>query len=265
LNNFQYKERTYAKEILEKGFISNHIKYELQLLVKYYKELGHKPKERKELLYKFCEKHLEGFDRVIHFKLINSVLNHVISKKNIIIEIENVNVTDEELKYIDNLDIEHDYKKVVFTLFVLDKLNKEYHKLRNEPSNEEHYFGGSKKYKELISSSKITLKKNNIIHNMIGELDGIGIVQITSNSSIKLSFIYEISESDNVVLKVSTYDNIGYYYDLHAGENKIKQCERCETPIKIIGKNTKYCDSCRSIIEKEKGRERVRKHRNNIM
>lgn len=252
---FQYKERTYAKEILSKGFTSNHIKYELQLLVKYYKEFGHKPKERKELIYKFCEQYLEGFDRVIHYKLINSVLNHGSNRKNILVEIDSISITAEELAYIDNLDIDHTYKKVVFTLLVLDKLNKKYHEIRNEPKSNEHYFGGTQKYKELISSSKICLNKNNLIHSMIGLLNEKGIVQVTGNSSIKLSFIYDIPESDDVSISIKTFDTVGYYYDLHTGENKIKKCECCETPIRITSNRTKYCDCCWKEKEMEIKRE----------
>lgn len=249
---FQYKERTYAKEILSKGFTSKHIKYELQLLVKYYKELGHKPKERKELIYNFCEKYLEGFDRVIHFKLINSILNHGSNRKNILVEIDSIDITVDEFAYIDNLDIDHEHKKVVFTLLVLDKLNKKYHEIRNELQNNEHYFGGSQKYKELISSSKVSLKKNNLIHNTIGKLGEKGIVQITGNSSIKLSFVYEIPESVDVSISIKTFDSIGYYYDLHTGENKIKKCENCEIPIKVTNNKSKYCNDCAKEINRLK-------------
>jgi hypothetical protein len=240
---------------LDKGFVSNHIKYELQLLVKYYKELGYKPKERKELIYQFCEKYMDGFDRVLHFKLINSALNYGKNKNNILVEIENVSITKEELNYIDSLSIDHDYKKVIFTLLVLEKLNKQYHEIRNESKNNEHYFGGAKKYKELVETSKISLKKNNQIHNMIGHLDELGIVQITGNSSIKLLFMYDIPESDEVGIIVSTYDNIGYYYDLHTSENKVKKCESCETPIKPKNNKNKYCEECAKIIKNEQNKK----------
>ena len=264
MSKYQYKERTYAKEILKKGFITNHIKYELQILVKYYKELGHEPKERKELIYEFCEKHLDGFDRVLHFKLINSALNHGTNKKNVLVEIDNVEVTKEELNYIDKLEIEHDYKKLIFTLMVLEKLNKKYHEIRNESKNNGHYFGGAKKYKKLIESSKIKLNKNNQIHNMIGNLDELGIVHITGDSSIKLLFMYDIPETDEVGLSIGTYDNIGYYYDLHTGKNKVKQCECCETPIKPKNNKNKYCLECAKEIERENHRKRQQKYINKI-
>lgn len=263
MNNFQYKERTYAKEILSNGFMTKHIKYELQLLVKYYKDLGYKPKERKELVYKFCEKHLDGFDRVTHFKLINSTLNSVKNKKNVLVEIDNIAVSKVELNYVDNLEIDHDYKKVIFTLLILDKLNKKYHEIRNEPKNNEHYFGGAKKYKELIDSSKITLKQNKQIHNIIGRLNELEIVEILENSSIKLSFIYNLPESDENVFNITTFDNIGYYYDLQTGKNKVKKCECCETPIKIKSNRSKYCDDCFKENRKEYIKGKVKEYRSN--
>lgn len=56
IDKFKFKEKEYAEAIIENGFISKSLNYELRLLSKYYKELGYKPKKREELLYDFCEK-----------------------------------------------------------------------------------------------------------------------------------------------------------------------------------------------------------------
>jgi stress-induced morphogen len=264
LYKYQYKEKSYAEDILKNGFTSNHIKHELKILVKYYKELGLKPKERKESLYDFCEKNLDGFDRVTHFKMVNSVLSYGMNKKNKLIEIESVPVTKSELTYIDSLDINHDYKKVIFTLLMLDKLNKKFHEIRNELKfHNEHYFGGTSNYRELITSSRITLKRNNLIHDIIGELDKKGIIKITGNGSIKLSFAYEIPNDSEIELNVSTFDNIGYYFDLYKNENKVKKCECCDTPIKVKSNRHKYCDKCFTEKELEKYRKYNKKRSNN--
>lgn len=242
---YQYKERSYAEEILKNGFTSNHIKYELKILVKYYKEQGLKPKERKEAIYKFCEKNLEGFDRVTHFKMINSVLNYGQNSKNKLIEIENIPITKSELTYIDNLEVSHDFKKVIFTLLVLNKLNKKFHEIRNDMKyNNEHYFGGTNNYKELIAAAKIPLKRNKQIHEIIGELDKKGIIEITGNGSIKLSFIYEIPNDGEIEMDIINFDNIGYYFDLYKSENKVKKCECCSIPIKVKSNRHKYCSTC---------------------
>lgn len=60
----------------------------------------------------------------------------------------------------------------------------------------------------------------------------------------------------------NTFDNIGYFYDLYKGENKVKKCECCGTPIKVIGKYKKYCDECFKDHRKKYIRNKVQQHRN---
>lgn len=251
----QYKERTYAQEILKDGFTSNHVSYELKMLVKYYKDLGYKPKQRKEMIYKFCEENLEGYDRVLHFKMINSALNYGANKKNKLIEIDCINVSEQELTCIDSLEISHEYKKILFTLLVLDKLNKKYFEIRNEEkAKDEYYFGGDGNYKNLISSSKVTLKRSQNIHSIIGEMVKLGLLETIGKGNIKLSFLYDIPKDESVISSITTYDNIGYYYDLHMSVNKVKECECCKVPIKVRNNKSKYCEKCGK--EKEKIRKR---------
>lgn len=261
---YQYKEKTYAEEILKNGFTSNHVWHELKILAKYYKEMDIKPKQRKEMIYSFCEKNLPGYDRVIHFKMINSVLNYAANKKNKLTEIESVTVSENELDFISTLGIKHDYKKILFTLLVLDKLNKKYHEVNENKLSDEHYFGGDKKYKELILSSKVTLKKTKDIHNIIGELANQRLLETVGKGNIKLSFIYNIVSDYKVGLVVSTFDNIGLYYDLYVQTDKVKECECCETPIKMANNKTKYCESCASIIKKEQNRLADNKYKNKV-
>lgn len=253
---YEYKERDYAEEILKNGFTSNHVRHELKILVKYYKEQGHKPKERKDLIYDFCEKYLDGYDRVTHFKMINSVLNYGSNRKNKLIQIDNVNVTKKELEYIEQLGLEHDYKKILFTWIVLDKLNKKYHEIRNdsEPINE-YYFGGRYNYNKLITYSNINLKRKSDIHKIIHKLSELGLVEIRMKSKIKLLFMYEISKNEEVAMEISNFEKIGMYYDLHCGINRIKECENCGEPIKVIGNKTKYCSLCAKRIKNEQNKK----------
>ncbi|MGG4434586.1 hypothetical protein AAXE64_08490 [Priestia megaterium] len=257
---FPYKERDYAETILKNGFTSNYINHELKLLVKYYKELGKKPKERKELLHEFCEKRLLKYSRVTHFKMINSVLAHGTKKENVLVQIDKIDVTKNEFNFINNFEIDHTYKKVLFTLLVLDKLSKQHSVIRNGESSEEHYFGGGAKYRELSSTSHVKFKKNQNIHSLIGELANHGLVEIKNKGFIKLSFIYSIEETDEIELSVNDFQRIGLYFDLHTGQEKIKKCECCKVPIKIKGKYAKYCEECWN--EKEKERKRRVWHEN---
>lgn len=259
MNKYKYKEKTYAEDIVNKGFVTNNVNFELRILAKYYKELGHKPKEREELIYKFCEDNLDGYNRVTHFKMINNALNYGRKKDNKLIEIDEIHITKSELATIDNIELDHEHKKVAFTLLVLDKLNKKVQEIKyGEQVNNEHYFGGEEKYyRELKRLSKIPLhrrKDTKNIQDLIKDLSELDIVQPTTRGMIKLSFIYDIPKDNEVVLTMNRYDNIGYYYDYYVGRNKVKPCEKCDSLITGKNNKTKYCSDCAKFKKNEQNK-----------
>lgn len=249
---YKYNEKKYVNYILKNGFSSKHINNELRLLAIHYKEDNQDENQREKLLYEFCEKKLQAFDRVEYFKKINTALNHAKKDESKLVEIDEIGVSQNELNYIDSLEVSHEYKKIVFTLLILDKLNKEVQKQRDESKlNGEHYFGGTNKnYKELIDSSKVPMKSKKI-HSIISELASLGIVEIRGNGYIKLSFVYALERKDEISMTITNYDVIGYYYDLHKGLNKVKECEKCYDPIRANSNRTKYCEVCWEEKEKE--------------
>ncbi len=267
---YKYNERKYAEKILKGGFTNKkYTNSEMRLLSKYYKEQGYPPKEREKLLYDFCNKHIEGFSKVKYFKQVNAALNHAKKKGSKLIEIESVNISSNELGYVDSLKIEKPLKKVLFTLLVLDKLHKQIQVLREgEVTNEEHYFGGSTRaYKDLLDSSKVTKSEmKNIgcknIHEMISLLANNGLVEIRNNGVIKSLFIYDIYPNDDSTIEVKGYDRIGLYYDLHIGEKRVKKCEECGLPIRVPSNRTKYCNECWKVKQRKWDREYQRKKYN---
>lgn len=262
IDKFKFKEKEYAEAIIENGFISKNLNYELKLLAMYYKELGYKPKKREELLYDFCKKNIENFSRVLYYKKINSVLNYARKKENILINANEIDITENELRFIDSLDINHQQKKLCFTLLVLAKLYSTVHHIKYGEHTTEHYFGGNnKRYKELIDASHTSLTANKL-HQNIGELAKKDIVEIRNKGFIKLSFIYGIEPGGETAIKIRSFDSIGLYYDLHTGQKKVKSCVNCQTPFRFKSNKSKYCPPCASVIAKEKTRTRVRKHRN---
>ncbi len=262
MNKYQYKELDHADAILENGFITKYIGSELKILAKYYKKQALESEQIKEKLHSFCKDNLHGYNKAIHYKIINAAVNFTNNPKNKLIQIDKVDVSKKELAFIDNLDISHEFKRIVFTLLLLNKLTKMYVLLRDgELKSNEHYFGGYKNYRELVSLSNIKFdkrKKSTVknIHDLIHLLHEKGIVEITSNGNVKLLFMYEIEEDDEIVLSVSDYENIGYYYDFYHGENKVKECESCRKLIKPTNNKNKYCIDCAEEIEKENHRIR---------
>ncbi|MFS0657376.1 hypothetical protein AB1L07_01960 [Niallia alba] len=259
---FKYNEKKYVEHIQKNGFSSKHINNELRLLAIHFKEKGLTEEEREKALYEFCEEKMQSFDRVEYFKKINAALNHAKKLDSKLIEVDEIFVNQKELNYIDRLEVSHEYKRIIFTLISLDKLNKEVQKQRDpEKLNNEHYFGGTNKnYKELIDSSKVPMKSKKI-HSIIRELASLGIVEIRGNGFIKLTFVYELDE-DEIVITIKDYGEIGYYYDLYKETNRVKECENCSVPVKIKSNRTKYCDICWENKQRELKRNWKRKHDN---
>jgi len=260
LIEYKYNEKKYAEEILKKGFLTDYHLYELKILVKYFKSLGKKPKERKELIYQFCEKKVQDFNRVKYFKKINSALSYGSKKEAQLIIIERIQVTDSEIEYINNLDLDEIHKKVLFSLLVQNKIIKEISNIKYGNSSDYNFFGGKNRYyKEIHQISKIPAKYK--IHNIINDLSNAGLIEVRYRGRINLLFVEQIPLSDNVVIEIDTFDNIGHWFSWYNGNKKIIKCDKCGKLIKQTSNRRQYCHSCWRKIRIEQQREWDRNYR----
>lgn len=90
-----------------------------------------------------------------------------------------------------------------------------------------------------------------------------GLVEDTINN-LKLLFMYNIPDDDNVAMEIKDYENIGMYYDLHIGKKNIKACDNCGKPIKVKSNRTKYCNICSEENIRELWKNNKRKQRNRM-
>lgn len=242
---YRFKERDYAKRIMEGGFQTRYMLYELKILAKYYKELGYKPKKREELIYKFCEEHIKNFNKVKYFRKIKTVLNYATNKKNKTLQIDKINITKSELNYINGLKISNLHKKVVFCLLVENKLSRQVSKIINNGTGYEGVvFGGNRRgvYKDLCEVAEV--KSYTRINEIINELKNKEVVNIIGRGKISLDFINNIEKCEDVALCVTNFENTGLYYDKHVGDKKVLRCELCRNLIRQKSNRTKYCDEC---------------------
>lgn len=263
--NLRYNEKRYAESLIEYGFHTKYTLYELKILAKYYKYAGFKPKERKELLYGFCEKYITGFNKVLYFKTINSALNHAKMKQNKLIIIEEIPITVNEMDYINKLELDDTHKKLLFTLLVKDKLNKEIClQLYGEASKYNSYGGKSRKYKELLEVSKIQTSNNKMdLDVMINHLSqNYGLLEVWSKGKVNMLFINEIKTCEEIATVLTSFDDIGYYYDFYNGLNKVVKCESCGILFRMRGNNHRMCNVCWKDKERNLWRENKRKKRN---
>ncbi|WP_080845574.1 hypothetical protein [Cytobacillus gottheilii] len=262
LNKYQYKDRDYITDILNaKKFTSKFFSTELKLLSRHYRELGCNEVEIKNRLHEFCKRGMKKYNPAIHYKIINNAVSHGMNEHNKIVQIDSLTVSLPELNYIDTLELSHEYKRVVFTLLVLQRLFRSYLQIKDgETKSNEYYFGGYKNYRDLVSVAKITFdkrKKSKVknIHDLVRLLHEKEIVEIANNGNIKLLFMYDIPTDDSNGIIVKEYNEIGYYYDLFHGENRVKECESCGVPIRPNGNRQEFCKVCSKQNELEKYRK----------
>lgn len=265
-NKYKYKEKDYIGDILENGFMTKYVGSELKLLAKWYRDKGMDSERIKDELQDFCKVHIKNYNKAIHYKIINSAVNYAKNEKNKLIHIDSVPISRLELDTIESMDISHDFQRVVFTMMVMNKLGKEFIRIRDGvPGSNEYYFGGYKNFRELVSLANITFnkKKNSEvknIHDLVHLLDEKGIVEIGTNGNIKLLFMYGNYHGD-VKFFIHNFQAIGLYYDYYHGDNKIKICthEACKVLFKSNSNRQEYCNECSKKNEAEKNRNYSRK------
>lgn len=240
--NYKYNELEYARLIYNKGFQTKHIPTELRLLVLYYKEvLKLKPKQRMEMIYDYCEKNMPDYKRAKYFKMINKALNQANKNEQKLITVENIKIYQGELDYINSLDIEYNFKKVLFTFLVQMKLNKVVYEYKNEkPYNSRYFKGGSIKYNNIKNMANL---ENNISINddIIYYLNQYKLVTILHKGLIELNYLEYCKEDGDVIIEVKNYDNIGWYFDYYNNLPKMNLCKHCHQPFKQTRSNIEYC------------------------
>lgn len=266
--NYRYNEEEYAKLIYEKGFQTRFIKYELVLLVKYLKLLKYSKSQTEEFLYNFCKRHIEGFNKIKYFKIIDSAIRDGRKIDNKLITLKSIDILKHELEYIDSLPLEHEYKKLLLTFLVNKKISMEIYRIKHEKEKNVHlsmYFeGNKKKFNEIFKQANLNSKNNiNLMINKLTEFeDEKGekeIIEPIIRGDIVLKFIEKIDYKNNkevyYELPSNGFDNVGWVFDYYKGVNNIKKCESCSVLIKQSNNKVKYCKECaREILQEQKNK-----------
>lgn len=260
----QYNDKKNVEKVLREGFGNRYVSQELRKLALHLRDEGLKPKQRREKIYEICEEHIEDFNRVKFFQVINSAIRFSTNRKNKLITVESIDVTQAELDYIDNLDVAHIYKKILFTIIVMDKLKKAVQEIIHEKKSDDEYYLNSetnRKLRELKKSSTVSramVRKDGHrnIHSIFYYFNQLELVK-SNIGNIKLLFMYDIPKDSFNAINITDFDNIGFYYDQHIGEKNIKECEECKRMMRVRSNKNKYCVPCGIKVDREKARMRM--------
>jgi hypothetical protein len=264
---YKYDELSYAKLIYESGFQTKYLTTEIKLLALYLRDiLNMKLSKRTEYLYEFCSNHISNYNKAKYFRLIDSAIKYSQNKKRKFVVIDRINIYKEEVDYINSLDdIDHDSKKVLFTFLVQKKLDNITYSLRNgKVSTSINFKGGKQKYNNIKIISKIS-NKTLINDDIINKLNLLGYINIKYAGLIELTYLNNITHSEDIAIKIINYNVIGWYFDLYNKNNKIKLCECCSELFQQKSNSQKYCsDKCAETIKDIQDKEADKRYKEKI-
>ena len=235
-----FNETQYALDILKNGFMSNKQGLELFILAKYYRFKEGKDKfECKELLKQFCETQVEDYKNSELYTKVNSTIRQAYEKDAHLLEIYNIEFTQDELNYINSLNISPTCKQVLFGLWCCNKLN-----IKAEQSDK----WVNIKYLEL--KRFCNLSKGNMI-KIMNELYNNNLIFISDRCALCLTFLddyynnYLPTQSETAsVYCITDFATCGLWWQAYNGNKKIIKCAECGT-LTVRGSNRqKYCKEC---------------------
>lgn len=241
-SKYKYDELGYAETIYKDGFQTNHIQTELNLLAAYAKHvLEMKPARRKQFIYEFCGKHLDGFRRELWFKQINRALDYSNKKQSVLSRITHIEVTRGELDYILSLDVSHDCHKIFFAFLIHTKLNKSVYEFKNGKPYDSTFFRGDKSKYNLVKKMANVPSAIDINGEFVHQMYKAGLIDVLFNGLIRHKWMEDCLPSGDVVIEVRDFENVGLYLDYHLGVKGVKLCGYCGQPFVVSRNDRLYC------------------------
>lgn len=232
MNEYTYAENLLNKQDLKACDLGDKPSSTLNLLARYYREIGKNDDEIKECLSDFLNRCLK--DKYKESKWIDSIFYQVIkSKKYNLKKVDNVIVTKSEMEKIQSVKGKS-RQKVLFTLLILAKY---YNAVSDKNKNWTNL-----EYKKIFKLANVQLSIQNQAL-LINDLYNCGFVNVSKNvgkPNIQVNFVD--NESDTV-LTITRLKDLGKEYLMFCGEDYIR-CQKCGTLVKNYKNTNKYCKTC---------------------
>lgn len=232
MNEYTYAKNLLNKQDLKACDLGDKPSSTLNLLARYYREIGKNDDEIKELLSDFLNRCLK--DKYKESKWIDSIFYQVVkSKKYNLKKVDNVIVTKSEMEIIQSVKGKS-RQKVLFTLLILAKY---YNAVSDKNKNWTNL-----EYKKIFKLANVQLSIQNQAL-LINDLYNCGFVNVSKNvgkPNIQVKFVD--NESDGV-LTIMQLKDLGKEYLLYCGEDYIR-CQKCGTLVKNYKNTNKYCKTC---------------------
>lgn len=232
MNEYTYAENLLNKQDLKACDLGDKPSSTLNLLARYYREIGKNDDEIKELLSDFLNRCLK--DKYKESKWIDSIFYQVVkSKKYTLKKVDNVTATKSEMEIIQSVKGKS-RQKVLFTLLVLAKY---YNAVSDKNKNWTNL-----EYKKIFKLANVQLSIQNQAL-LINDLYNCGFINVSKNvgkPNIQVNFVDNESDS---VLTITRLKDLGKEYLMFCGEDYIR-CQKCGTLVKNYRNTNKYCKTC---------------------
>lgn len=166
-------------------------------------------------------------------------------KKN---KIEQANIYQHEVDYINNLNVSYEAKKILFTFLVKRKFDfwsfLDNQKIRNS------------------AHTKIKLRRENFF-KYVRELFECEAIDYDNQGFIIFNPPLE-TDGSQIAITVTNHDKAGLYLDFINHVPLVKWCDKCNEPFKARGNKAKYCDVCSGVVAAKQAKERMKKYRGKI-
>ena len=241
-------EKKRAEEIIENPDLINHKKpsTDVAILARYF---YHEEKLNRNQIVKKIDLIMEdGYPFYNDFNWYNTILSYIkLAQKKNLVQIDYVPVTKKELNTISSVNEERK-ERILFTMLCLSK----YYNQVNENNNNWINTNDSEIFK-LANVSMKSIYRDKMIHSFIND----GYLKQSKNNKNNNLMVTFLDETDETVLKISDYRELGYQYMFYRNNKMIKKCQNCGIFIKIKSKydgSTKYCKNCAEKITRENWR-----------
>lgn len=244
-------EKKQAEYIIEKGEVGNKLTSTLFLLAKYYRQKENLNKEQTfNKLNEFMEKNYKNYNSATWEDIIEDISKK--ANKYPLREIDYIEITKSEIDMIRNVcDIK--YEKLLFTMLC-------YAKLYNKISDKNNGWVNTD-IKELFRVARVSVRYRNDKFLYLNDLETVGLISFSNkndNLNLRVTFI---NDSNERVLKVDDFRELGYEYLNYIGDGKFIRCDCCKRLSRKLSKNMKYCNECSKEKQLEWQRESMKKAR----
>lgn len=259
----KYRLKDYAVWVFGHGFHNGkYSAFDMKMLALYLRdECGLKPMRMREYLIKFM-KARSGVQNnsELSFRA-QKALSFAAKKQNVLIQIDKVPIYESEVRWLTELDVPNDAKKVLLAVMVQKRLDAECYLQRHE--GKEYYLGYLSadvgKVREIKKMACVPTKLD-VYRDVFGALNEKGLVSI-GHASFKLDFWEQLQwgEDSEIAFEIEHFDAAGLYWDELMGDKKVKRCKSCGRPFKRRSNRQMLCKECAEFgVEEEPHAKQIR-------